>query len=161
MKIYMASESYNGNVSLLTSPQRFAHMVAHFALLGNCITTFAKSDLCFGTVIRFLETFFLLTARDGLKSVVSEMKPKASWADGLACSAKVLSGNVRYSSLVKNLEDYPLCLSSTAECIPFPYSHRHCCKWEITSRNSTKFWKSHHIYILFHISNIRFFFSYI
>lgn len=128
MKIYMASESYNGNVSLLTSPQRFAHMVAHFALLGNFITTFAKSDLCFGTVIHFLETFFLLTARDGLKPVVSEMKPKASRADGLACSAKVLSGNVMYSSLMKNLEDYPFCLPSTSECVPFPYSHRHCCK---------------------------------
>lgn len=53
-------------------------MVAHFALLGNFITTFAKSDLCFGTVIHFLETFFLFTARDGLKPVVPEIKPKAS-----------------------------------------------------------------------------------
>lgn len=78
MKIYMTTECYSGNVSLLTCPQRFAHMVAHFALLGNFITTFAKSDLCFGTVIHFLETFFLFTARDGLKPVVPEMKPKAS-----------------------------------------------------------------------------------
>lgn len=77
MKIYMASENYTGNISLLTSPQRFAHMVAHFVLFRNFITTFA-SDLCFGTVIHFLETFFLLTAGDGLKPVVSEMKPKAS-----------------------------------------------------------------------------------
>lgn len=147
MKIYMASENYSGNVSLLTSPQSFAHMVAHFGLLGNFIKTFAKSDLCFGTVIHFLETFFLLTARDGLKPVVSEMKPKASWADGLACSVKVLSGNVMYSSLMKNLEDYPLCLLSTSECVPFPHSHRHCCKWEITSRSSTNNWKSYHTYI--------------
>lgn len=78
MKIYMATVSYSGNVSLLTSPQRFAHIVAHFALLGKFITTFAKSDLCFGTVIHFLETFFLFTARGGLKPVVPEMTPKAS-----------------------------------------------------------------------------------
>lgn len=74
----MATDSYSENVSLLTSPQRFAHMVVHFALLGNFITTFAKSDLCFGTVIYFLETFFLFTARGGLEPVVPEMKPKAS-----------------------------------------------------------------------------------
>lgn len=129
------------------SPQRFAHMVAHFALLWNFTTTFAKSDLCFGTVIHFLETFFLLTARDGLKPVVSEMKPAASWADGLACSAKVLSGNVIYSSLMKNLEDYAPCLSSTFECVEFPYSHRPYCKQEITSRNSTRIYKSHHIHV--------------
>ena len=129
------------------SPQRFAHMVAHFALLWNFTTTFAKSDLCFGTVIHFLETLFLLTTRDGLKPVVSEMKPAASWADGLACSAEVLSGNVMYSSLMKNLEDYPPCLSSTFECVAFPYSHRPYCKWEITSRNSARIYKSHHIHV--------------
>lgn len=128
MKIYVATESYTENASLLTSPQRFAHMVAHFALLGNFITTFAKSDLCFGTVIHFLETFFLFTARGELKPVVPEMKPKASRADGLACSAKGLSGNVMYSSLMKNLEDYPLCLPSASECVSFPYSHRHWCR---------------------------------
>lgn len=105
MKVFMAevTKEYDS-----ATPQGCTHAVSPgtlFLKVYHNSSKKKKSDLCFGMLIHFQEPFFVATDKNGLKPVVSEMEPKASRADGLACSETVLSGNMRHSSLMKNLKD--------------------------------------------------------